>query len=154
MTTIKKAISSIAVASAICGALTIGAFASNTDTSVKASSAINSLNYDFNDVYQEYMAFITDPITRYISSEEFTTTVTIFRGPKYPTEAAVLPYASSGQYSYSTSMSGTGTYSADYYYHSSSSSESREVVLGIGFDSRETPGSRFKIVGTFYPNGL
>lgn len=155
MTSFKKVISSLIAACAVCGTLTVGAFASAANTnSTTSTTAVNSLRYSFNEVYQEYMAFITDPITRYASSESFDTTVTTFSGPRYSASAAALPYGSEGAYSYSATIRGTGTYSAKYYYYSASSTEGREEVLGIGFDTRETPGSRFQISGTFYPNGM
>lgn len=154
MTSFKKVVSSVAVACAACGVLTLGAFASTTNASAAISTrAVNSLSYEFNGVYQEYAGVITDPIIRYASSKEFTTTVTTFRGPKYSAMATALPYASEGSYSYTAYIPDVGTYSADYYYYSANSTESREEVMGLGFDTRETPGSRFKVVGTFYPNG-
>lgn len=155
MTSFKKAVSSVAVACVACGVLTLGAFASTTNANAATSTkAVNSLTYEFNGVYQEYTGLVTDPITRYASSKAFTTTVTTFRGPKYPARATALPYASdAGAYSYTAYISDVGTYSANYIYYSPSSTESREEVMGLGFDSRETPGSRLKVVGTFYPNG-
>lgn len=153
MASLRKAISSIAVACAACGALTIGTFASASTVDTKAATSI-ALSYRFNEPYQEYAAFFTDSTTRTASGEEFTTKVTTFSGPRYSATAAVYaPASSAGAYSYSASISGKGTYSANYIYYSASSTETRPVVLGIGFDTRETPGSKFKIAGTFYPNG-
>lgn len=151
MTAFKKVISSIVVACAACGVLTVGAFASTTSTKASTSTA---LSYSFNQTYQEYESFFTNSTTRTASSEEFTTKVTTFSGPKYSATGAVYAPASSGSaYSYTASISGKGTYSANYIYYSSSSTDTRPVVLGISFDTRETPGSTFKIAGTFYPNG-
>lgn len=156
MASFKKAISSVVAACAVCGVLATCAFASATGTNAVASTdAVNSVSYDFSEVYQEYMGFFTDPTLRYASSKDFDTTVSVFRGPNYPANVAVYQYASdAGAYSYTATVNGTGTYSANYYYYSTGSTESRDVVLGIGFDTRETPGARFKITGVFYPNGL
>ncbi len=52
MTSFKKAISSIAVACAACGVLTLGAYASTTNADAAMSTrAVNSLKYEFNGVY-------------------------------------------------------------------------------------------------------
>ncbi len=154
MTSFKKAVSSIIAVFAVCGALTVGAFANTIDTYIPTSTNATSISYNFDKVYQEYMLFSTDSTTRTASSAKFTTKVTTFSGPKYSASAAVYaPASSAGAYSYSASISGTGTFSANYIYSSSGSTESRPVVMGISFDSRETPGSTFKIAGTFYPNG-
>ncbi len=151
MISLWKAISSIAVACAACGALTIGISASAATIGTKAAT---SLSYSFNETYQEYASFFTGSTTRTASSKDFSTKVTTFSGPKYSATGAVYaPNSSAGAYSYSATIDGKGTFSADYIYYSASSTETRPVVLGISFDSRETPGSTFKISGTFYPNG-
>lgn len=153
MTMFKKIISSIAAVCAICGTLTIGASANGISANA-TSAATEKVAFNFNDTYQKYMAFFTDTTTRYASSQKFTTTITTFSGPRYNATAAVYaPASSAGAYSKNAAISGTGTYSADYIYYSSTSTESRPVVMGIGFDARETAGTTFKIAGTFYPNG-
>lgn len=153
MKSIKKVVSSVIACCAICGALATGAFASSIpETSVTAGSTTTYRSFSFNQTYQEYAAFISDSITRYVNFPRFKANITTLSGPSYPCEAVVVPPASGGCYSNAISFSTTGTYYGDYFYYSPSGTESRPVALAIGFDSRETPGTTFNITGKFYPN--
>lgn len=153
MTSLKKTISSIMAVCAICSALTIGASADMISTDAVASTTGTTVSFNFNRTYQPYMAFFTGTTTRYASYPKFKTTITTITGPRYTSKAAVYaPASDAGPYSSYALIRGTGTYSADYIYYSPTSTENRPVVMGIGFDTRETSGTTFKIVGKFYPN--